>query len=392
MKKILIMMISAIVTLTTLFSTMEAGAKTESELKGEQKNIESSIEEKKKNIDAAKQELSETEGKRKELEVELANLNEQVNKLKSNINTIQAEVNKILEQSQKTKDEIEKAELKIEENYKLIGDVMKISYEQQAGGYLQLLLEASSFPNFIRRLEMITSITKQNDKIIKDTTELQIELEEKEKQLDEERTVMEEKQDILFEEKAKVDELVVDQQAKVDELIAIQNSLKEEIELNNEQIAALEKESKNIENQINNLTAGSTGSYEGGAFGWPVPGYSTISSYFGYRIHPITGVSKLHAGIDIPAPAGVTVAAANSGTVIVATYSESYGNYVIIDHGGGLTTLYAHNTSLSVSSGQTVKKGDKIAAVGTTGYSTGNHLHFEVRKNGTPVDPMSYLK
>ena len=206
MKKILIMMISAIVTLTTLFSTMEAGAKTESELKGEQKNIEISIEEKKKNIDAAKQELSETEGKRKELEVELANLNEQVNKLKSNINTIQAEVNKILEQSQKTKDEIEKAELKIEENYKLIGDVMKISYEQQAGGYLQLLLEASSFPNFIRRLEMITSITKQNDKIIKDTTELQIELEEKEKQLDEERTVMEEKQDILFEEKAKVDE------------------------------------------------------------------------------------------------------------------------------------------------------------------------------------------
>lgn len=392
MKKILIMMISAIVTLTTVFSTMEAGAKTESELKGEQKAIESSIEEKKNNIDAARQELSETQGKRKELEVELASLNEQVNKLKSNIDTIQAEVNKILEQSKKTKEEIEEAELKIEENYKLIGDVMKISYEQQAGGYLQLLLEASSFPNFIRRLEMITSITKQNDKIIKETTDLQIELEKKQKQLDEERTVMEEKQDVLFEEKAKVDELVIDQQGKVDELIAIQNSLKEKIELNNEQIAALEKESKNIESEINKLTAGSNGSYEGGALGWPVPGYNTISSYFGYRIHPITGVSKLHAGMDVAAPAGATVVAAASGTVIVATYSESYGNYVIIDHGGGLTTLYAHNTSLTVSAGQTVKKGDKIATVGTTGYSTGNHLHFEVRKNGTPVDPMGYLK
>ena len=392
MKKVLIMMISAIVTLTTVFSTMEAGAKTESELKAEQKNIESSIEEKKNNIDAAKQELSETQDKRKELEVELANLNEKVNKLKSNIDKIQAEVNKILKQSKKTKEEIEEAELKIEENYKLIGDVMKISYEQQAGGYLQLLLEANSLPNFIRRLEMITSITKQNDKIIKETTELQIQLEEKQKQLDEERTVMEEKQDVLFEEKAKVDELIIDQQAKVDELIAIQNNLKEKIELNNEQIAALEKESKNIENQINNLTAGSTGSYEGGALGWPVPGYSTISSNFGYRIHPITGVSKLHAGIDVAAPAGATVVAANSGTVIVATYSESYGNYVIIDHGGGLTTLYAHNTSLTVSAGQTVKKGRQIATVGTTGYSTGNHLHFEVRKNGTPVDPMGYLK
>ena len=392
MKKILIMMISAIVTLTTVFSTIEAGAKTESELKGEQKAIESSIEEKKNNIDAARQELSETQGKRKELEAELASLNEQVNKLKSNIDTIQAEVNKILEQSKKTKEEIEEAELKIEENYKLIGDVMKISYEQQAGGYLQLLLEASSFPNFIRRLEMITSITKQNDKIIKETTDLQIELEKKQKQLDEERTVMEEKQDVLFEEKAKVDELVIDQQGKVDELIAIQNSLKEKIELNNEQIAALEKESKNIESEINKLTAGSNGSYEGGALGWPVPGYNTISSYFGYRIHPITGVSKLHAGMDVAAPAGATVVAAASGTVIVATYSESYGNYVIIDHGGGLTTLYAHNTSLTVSAGQTVKKGDKIATVGTTGYSTGNHLHFEVRKNGTPVDPMGYLK
>lgn len=392
MKKILIMMISAIVTLTTVLSTMEALAKTESELKAEQKEIESSIEEKKNDIEATKQELSETQSKRKELEVELANLNEQVNKLKSNINTIQAEINKILEQSNKTKEEIEEAELKIEENYKLMGDVMKISYEQQAGGYLQLLLEAKSLPNFIRRLEIITSITKQNDKIIKETIELQNELEEKQRQLEEEKTVMEEKQDILFEEKAKADELVIEQKAKVDELIAIQNSLEEKIELNNEQIAALEKESKNIENQIKELTSSSNVSYEGGALGWPVPGYNTISSYFGYRIHPISGVSKLHAGIDVAAPAGATVAAAASGTVIVATYSESYGNYVIIDHGSGLTTLYAHNTTLTVSAGQTVKKGQQIATVGSTGYSTGNHLHFEVRKNGTPVDPMGYLK
>lgn len=124
---------------------------------------------------------------------------------------------------------------------------------------------------------------------------------------------------------------------------------------------------------------------------WPVPGYTRISSKFGNRIHPISGQRKLHKGIDIPAPAGVPVVAANSGKVIMSKYSNGYGNFIAVDHGGGIVSYYAHNTERLVSVGDNVSKGQKIATIGTTGNSTGNHSHFEIKKNGEFVDPLGYL-
>ena len=135
-----------------------------------------------------------------------------------------------------------------------------------------------------------------------------------------------------------------------------------------------------------------TGPYTGGTMGWPVPGYSRISSYFGYRVHPIYKVKKLHTGIDIPAPTGTSVVAASDGVVIYSGTLGSYGKVIMIDHGGGIVTLYAHNSYLSVSEGQKVKRGDVISKIGSTGASTGPHCHFEVRKNGQYVDPLPWLK
>ena len=124
---------------------------------------------------------------------------------------------------------------------------------------------------------------------------------------------------------------------------------------------------------------------------WPVSGYSYISSPFGNRISPIYGGLEFHRGIDIPAPSGTAIRASASGTVITACYNSSYGNYVMIAHDNGLVTLYAHAVSLYVSAGQTVQAGDIIAGVGTTGDSTGNHLHFEVRVNGIFQNPVNYV-
>lgn len=124
---------------------------------------------------------------------------------------------------------------------------------------------------------------------------------------------------------------------------------------------------------------------------WPVSGYSYISSPFGYRNSPLTGIPELHRGIDIPAPSGTPIHAAAAGTVITACYNSSYGNYVMISHGNGLVTLYAHAVSLNVSVGQTVSAGDVVSFVGTTGDSNGNHCHFEVRMNGTLQDPLNYV-
>jgi Membrane proteins related to metalloendopeptidases len=139
------------------------------------------------------------------------------------------------------------------------------------------------------------------------------------------------------------------------------------------------------------LAAQST--YVGGTFMWPLPAANNvITCPYGMRKHPITGVRKLHTGIDLRASTGTKVYAANSGTVTTSGYSSAWGNYIIISHGGGLTTLYAHLSRRSVSKGNKVKRGDIIGYTGNTGYSTGPHLHFEIDKNGTPYDPLTEFK
>ncbi|HYE69164.1 MAG TPA: M23 family metallopeptidase, partial [Anaerovoracaceae bacterium] len=135
----------------------------------------------------------------------------------------------------------------------------------------------------------------------------------------------------------------------------------------------------------------SEGEYAGGHLILPTPGFTRVSSAFGYRIHPTLHVRKLHTGIDIPVPTGTEVVAANSGKVILAGKNSSYGNVVVIDHGGGITTLYAHNSRLLVKVGQNVQQGEVISSSGNTGRSTGPHLHFEVRIDGEYKDPMNWL-
>ena len=154
------------------------------------------------------------------------------------------------------------------------------------------------------------------------------------------------------------------------------------------EIDTLEEDAERIKAEIRARQSADT-ERPGGALLWPTSG--SVTSGFGYRIHPISGVRKLHTGIDIDGAYGQAIVAAASGTVILASWYGGYGQAVVIDHGGGLATLYAHMSSMAVSSGGRVSAGDVIGYVGSTGYSTGSHLHFEVRENGNPVDPMAYL-
>jgi murein DD-endopeptidase MepM/ murein hydrolase activator NlpD len=163
------------------------------------------------------------------------------------------------------------------------------------------------------------------------------------------------------------------------------NSARERYE---EAVAQLEAESARIQGLIQG--SGSTGSGQyGGELFWPTSG--AIVSGFGYRTHPVYGTTRFHAGVDIDGACGQPIFAAEDGTVLSAGYNSGYGNATVIDHGGGLSTLYAHQSSIGVSSGQKVGRGQQIGLVGTTGLSTGCHLHFEVRINGAPVDPVPYL-
>ncbi|MPQ42699.1 peptidoglycan DD-metalloendopeptidase family protein [Clostridium tarantellae] len=289
-------------------------------------------------------------------------------------------------------EEINNAEKKIEENFEIIKDLMKISYEQKLGGYLGLLLESKDFGNFIRRLEVVSSLIKNNDRIIIETTELQNALEEKKNIVLNRKKQLEDKKEEIIKEKSNLEQLLIEKEEKVKKLVDIQIELEKEVLLSEYQIKSLEEQGRVLEEEILKALKDSMKDYLGGVMVWPVPGYIKISSPYGNRVHPITGVHKLHTGIDIPAPAGTPVKAANSGVVIMSKMDRAYGNVVAIDHGGGIATLYAHNSKLLVNVGDKVIKGQTIAQVGTTGYSTGNHCHFEVKIDGKTVDPMPFLE
>jgi murein DD-endopeptidase MepM/ murein hydrolase activator NlpD len=163
------------------------------------------------------------------------------------------------------------------------------------------------------------------------------------------------------------------------------NSARERYE---EAVAQLEAESARIQGLIQGSGSSGSGTYGGELF-WPTSG--AIVSGFGYRTHPVYGTTRFHSGVDIDGACGQPIFAAETGTVLSAGSNGGYGNATVIDHGNGLSTLYAHQSSIGVSSGQSVGRGEQIGLVGTTGLSTGCHLHFEVRINGEPVDPVPYL-
>ncbi len=284
--------------------------------------------------------------------------------------------------------EIEAMEADIEENYNDMMGRLRFSYEQGNASYLELILDSDNMSDFLSNTDRVQSIM-DFDKSLMDELVAQLNLLEDERTiltntLEEQKTLeasLSTKKVDLEDQKKKADEYITQLQADEKAYAAeYEKAKKAEKEANN-QIEKLLAERQKSENQ----------QYWGGEFIWPVPKNITrISSYFGWRI--LWGRSDYHLGIDIPAASGTDIYASNGGTVVTATWHYSYGYYVLIDHGGGYATLYAHNSRLLVKAGDKVEQGDVIAKMGTTGSSSGNHLHFEVRVNGKVQNPLNYVK
>ena len=337
-----------------------------------------------------------------ELDKQKADLDAYITELDGQLNDIQEKIieyNELIEKketeiAQKT-EELEEAERIQKEQYEAMKKRIKFMYERGGSLYMEVIFTTGSFSDTISKadyIEMLSAYDRNKLNEYVETTEYvsacKEELEAEKEVLDTAKAAVEEEQNnveqLMTEKQTQVDSVsaeISDKQAKI-------NEYEEDINAVNAEIAALEKA---IAAEIAALEASSKRQYNGGVFAWPCPGYTRISDEYGNRIHPVTGKQQFHNGLDMAAPYGSSILAAYDGDVVAAAYSSSMGNYVMINHGSGLYTIYMHASSLLVSKGQSVSKGDVIAKVGSTGRSTGNHLHFSVRLNGNYVSPWNYV-
>lgn len=290
--------------------------------------------------------------------------------------------------------ELEQAEADEAAQFDLFCQRMRFMEEQGEISYWSILFSSSSFPELLDNYMMIEEIIQYDNQVIDNLVALQEKVSADRTELETAQTEQEEAkaqklavQEELKAQEAEVDQLIAEISAQEDQLEAMEAELNKAAKELDSQIKAKERE---YAAQIANVPSES-------GFLWPLPGgYNTISSLAGGRIHPVTGKPSNHAGIDIPAPAGTTIYAAKSGVVITSEKgtgsSWSYGNYVIVAHSDGTNTLYAHMSRRGCNKGDTVKQGQVIGYVGTTGRSTGNHLHFEVRVGSSRKDPVNYFK
>lgn len=271
---------------------------------------------------------------------------------------------------------------KLENQRKILERRLRDIYKNGQVNYLDVLLGAKDFSDFVTRMDLLKKILAYDTALIQGTKADREKLNKARAQLETDRAKIVELRKLASEKRAQV-------AARRQERQGVLNAATYERETAERAYNELIETSRQIEQMIRRIQSGAKVGGSTGAMLWPAEG--PITSPFGWRTHPIFGTQRLHTGIDIGADYGDTVVAADGGVVIEADWLGGYGNAVIIDHGNGISTLYAHNSQLLVSEGQSVTKGQTISRVGTTGYSTGPHLHFEVRQNGTPVNPLDYL-
>lgn len=337
--------------------------------------------------------INEATGELEDVQSDLSDNLQQVQKLDERIESSQTELDELNTQITELQTSIDEISAKLEQeeetynNQKNLLDKRLVAmYEEGETSYLDVILSSSSLAEFLSNYAYLSEIAKYEN-------ELLLDIQSRKKEIELEKEKLANNQEQLATIKAN--------QTKTARILENTKTVRENF------IAKLSDEEKNIQAQIDEYNRqfaevnaeilklaleGLDTQYIGGVFAWPTPGYTRITSKYGMRTHPITGVYKLHTGVDIGAPMGASFVAANDGVVVKAGYNGAYGNMVIIDHGGGIQTLYAHGSEIMVNVGDVVKKGETVVLkVGSTGYSTGAHAHFEVRINGQTVDPIPYI-
>ncbi len=369
------------VALSLMFSGTAYAAKSVSQLKEDLSANQKKAEQTKKQIQSKQAEKNTQKAQKDALDVDIASLQDDIDDVQSVIDEKNAEI-------QAKSKEITNLDNELKKTDKQLKKRMKVIYESGTTSYLDLILQADGISDLFTRISVVESILKHDNEMM-DGFEAQItQLSEAKKAVETEKNEQVEARKILESKQSAIESKKAEKEKIISALNNDINELKKQ-----------EEEAEKAEKQLNAQIASAlkaasqkTVTYSGnGKFGFPLTSYSKISSPYGWRIHPITKTRKLHSGIDYAAPYGTSILAAEDGVVLTAGWNGGYGYCVTVNHGGGYVTLYGHCSSLSVSAGQSVKRGQAIAKVGSTGNSTGNHLHFEVRTGGSAVNPAGYL-
>lgn len=356
------------------------------------------------------EQLQDQEG---DIQEAVRELDDRLNVISGNIDTLKAQTRQKNKELLDTQNQLEAARTDESEQYESMKVRIRYMYQNSGIGYLEALLESGSFAKMLKQVDYMSTMMQYDRAKLEEYQQTQALIQNAEETIRKDKADLEALQAQLEEEQQAVNLLM---QEKETQLSGVRQGISEaeqnaqqyqqEIEAENQLIqemlaaeAAAKKaaeEKKQQEVQKNNASADSNVNtndvYEGGVFTWPCPSSHKITSGFGYRDKPTAGATSYHQGYDIGASVGAAIVAAADGVVTSTGYSSVLGNYVILSHGGGLFTIYEHCSAVLVSQGQSVSRGSTIAKIGSTGVSTGPHLHFGVQLNGKYVDPGNYLK
>lgn len=356
-------------------------------LKKELKSNISSAEKLKKQLESLK---SDTRAYIEKLDVEITAIQEKIEELKRLISEKEVEIEVITK-------ELNEAIAVQEAQYKAMKERIKFMYEKGDMLYLEIMLSAGNFSDFLTKADYIEQLETYDRMKLEEYTNTREYTELCKQTLESERDALNEAKAAQEAEETAINELMTEKENELSKYVS-------QIKQTESQIDDLEAELVEQTAIIESLEAailaeqkaiaaanGVVLVYDGGKFTWPAPSYVAITDEFGWRTDPFTKTSAYHSGIDLGSAYGTPILAAYDGVVVAATYNASMGNYIMINHGDGLYTIYMHASSLLVKNDDIVARGEKIALVGSTGRSTGCHLHFGVRKDGAYVSPWPYL-
>ena len=349
-------------------------------------------------IDDTKQKAEELQKQKEAAESEQKSLETQLMAIVSEMEDTKNQISQKEEELGQKEEELFEAQAQENDQYESMKKRIKYMYENGNTKFVDILCQSKDISEFLNNAEYISTISSYDREQLVAYQQIRKKVQEQQAALEEEYAKLEDLQNDLIAKQTNVESLKASKESEI-------SSISGELEQTNQKLAELqaaaeeaarkqkEKEAAAAAAKKNNNSGSAGGAVVSGngMFTHPCLGYSRISSTFGYRNAPLAGASTNHKGVDFAASTGTPIYAAAAGTVTSAGYSGKAGNLIIINHGNGLLTYYMHCNTIFVSAGQKVSKGQNIGQVGTTGNSTGPHLHFQVMNNGTPVNPMNYL-